>query len=383
MWPLCFTLALPGAQFNQQPQGWNSYQQQPGAWDAGGSLQTGGFNQPSAFASSQLYNRQQQAPAYNQQQQGFGGFSNNGYGQPQQQQYAQPGGFGQQPPLRPMSVAPLGSNPFESGHFYVNSDYQTRVRSSMQARWAEGHTRTEMSTMLSVPSAFWVDRISKIRRSTAGAGAASLESILDDAAAQSPPPLVVAILYDLPNRDCHAYASNGEICCEYQADGTTCNYETRDGTCRVGLAKYQSEYVDGFVAVLAAHASVPTVVIVEPDSLPNLATNLANPRCGNDATGAAYKQGVCVWLLAESPLTLHVRSHLNLPCEHPSTLHRHRVRAISPQYPLNLPLDSSQASGTRCTRCTRTPPTRCSTWTRGTAAGSAGPSRHDFPPELP
>ena len=37
---------------------------------------------------------------------------------------------------------------------------------------------------------------------------------------------------------------------------------------------------------------MPVVVIVEPDSLPNLATNLENPRCGGAATQEAYEQGV-------------------------------------------------------------------------------------------
>ena len=97
---------------------------------------------------------------------------------------------------------------------------------------------------------------------------------------------------DLPNRDCHALASNGEVCCEYNEDGATCNYDTREPTCRVGLAKYKSEYVDAFAAMLKAHAEVPTVVILEPDSLPNMATNLDQPRCGNAATQAAYIQGL-------------------------------------------------------------------------------------------
>ena len=35
-----------------------------------------------------------------------------------------------------------------------------------------------------------------------------------------------------------------------------------------------------------------TQVVIEPDSLPNLATNLENPRCGNLATQAAYKRGI-------------------------------------------------------------------------------------------
>ena len=37
---------------------------------------------------------------------------------------------------------------------------------------------------------------------------------------------------------------------------------------------------------------VPIVLVIEPDSLPNLASNLADPHCGNTATQAAYLQGV-------------------------------------------------------------------------------------------
>ena len=40
------------------------------------------------------------------------------------------------------------------------------------------------------------------------------------------------------------------------------------------------------------HAQVPIAVIIEPDSLPNLATNTGNPHCGNSATRAAYTQGI-------------------------------------------------------------------------------------------
>ena len=37
---------------------------------------------------------------------------------------------------------------------------------------------------------------------------------------------------------------------------------------------------------------MPIVAIVEPDSLPNLATNTGNPHCGNEATTTAYKTGI-------------------------------------------------------------------------------------------
>jgi len=195
-------------------------------------------------------------------------------------------------------IRPRGDNPFAvHPQYYVNHDYQSRVLKSMRTAWAaSAHTHEEMNNMLSVPSAFWVDRIAKVRASTAGGGA-SLEGLLRDAASQASPPLVVVILYDLPNRDCHALASNGEICCEYLTDGT-CNYESLDGSCNVGLRKYKSEYVDPFVQTLATYRSVPVVVIMEPDSLPNLATNLATPRCGNQATQTAYADGIAYALEA-------------------------------------------------------------------------------------
>ena len=40
------------------------------------------------------------------------------------------------------------------------------------------------------------------------------------------------------------------------------------------------------------HNKVEIVLIIEPDSLPNLATNAGDYNCGNSATTAAYKTGV-------------------------------------------------------------------------------------------
>ena len=71
-----------------------------------------------------------------------------------------------------------------------------------------------------------------------GSNTSTLEGILADAASKQPHPLVTVIVYDLPNRDCHAKASNGEICCVPNPDGT-CNYDSAgDGTCSSGLATY-------------------------------------------------------------------------------------------------------------------------------------------------
>jgi len=47
------------------------------------------------------------------------------------------------------------------------------------------------------------------------------------------------------------------------------------------------------VALFAQYqGKLPIVAVIEPDSLPNLATNMGDPHCGNSATVAAYKTGI-------------------------------------------------------------------------------------------
>ncbi|KAH8088871.1 cellulose 1,4-beta-cellobiosidase [Aureococcus anophagefferens] len=158
--------------------------------------------------------------------------------------------------------------------------------------------------MKGVASAYWIDVKGKLDPN--GTSTADARGILLDAAAHAEPPLVVFIVYDLPNRDCHAYASNGEICCAYNDDGT-CDYDN-SGDCAAGLDQggkqtystrlqcldeYKTTYVDPFAAILAEFEGVvPVALILEPDSLPNFATNLDDPRCGNIGTKNAYELGI-------------------------------------------------------------------------------------------
>mmetsp|Transcript_68157 Transcript_68157/g.192569 ORF Transcript_68157/g.192569 Transcript_68157/m.192569 type:complete len:539 (-) Transcript_68157:230-1846(-) len=176
-------------------------------------------------------------------------------------------------------------NPFESRPFYVNPTYISELESSIAT--AEDEVKCTLESMRGVPSAFWLDSKAKIL----GKGSNTMQGILQDAASKSPPQLVVFIVYDLPNRDCHAKASNGEICCTYKEDGS-CDY-IKAGDCSAGLDEYSSEYIDKIAGVLRHFEGlVPVVLVIEPDSLPNLSTNQADPRCGSSATMAAYRGGV-------------------------------------------------------------------------------------------
>merc|ERR1712061_822157 len=116
------------------------------------------------------------------------------------------------------------------------------------------------------------------------------QGILADAAAKSPPELVVLIWYDFPNRDCAAAASMGEICCAYLPNGR-CDWGN-GGDCAEGINEYKTTYVDPFIEVLVEYRGrVPVVIVYEPDSLPNFATNLGVPNCAAVETRNAYSQG--------------------------------------------------------------------------------------------
>ena len=90
---------------------------------------------------------------------------------------------------------------------------------------------------------------------------AKIAPVLEGAKSTGNVPMFV--VYDLPNRDCAALASNGEINCE-------------DNTCAKGLDTYKTQYVDKVIAEFAKYPDVQIIAIVEPDSLPNLATNMSD-----------------------------------------------------------------------------------------------------------
>lgn len=81
--------------------------------------------------------------------------------------------------------------------------------------------------------------------------------------------IVPFVVYDLPERDCAAAASNGEL--------TLANN---------GSALYM-EYIDSIATILKQFPTIPVALIIEPDSLANLVTNAGTAKCANAAS--AYK----------------------------------------------------------------------------------------------
>lgn len=156
-------------------------------------------------------------------------------------------------------------NPFKGVNFYINPDYVANVEAT-----AKRHPdmADKILKVAKYPSAIWLDRIAAVE---------GLKARLDEAKQQQDktgkPTLTVVVVYDLPNRDCAAEASAGEL-----------------KVAQNGEERYKKEFIDPITAQLKAHPDQPIVIVLEPDSLGNLATNMSLPMCQEART--AYKEGV-------------------------------------------------------------------------------------------
>jgi len=182
--------------------------------------------------------------------------------------------------LIPMALG----NPFKNP-FYVHPTYTQNVETTIKQVTDSSIVQT-LKIAQGVGSAYWIDTKSKITAPLPNTN--TLDGILNDASKKTPAPLIVFITYNLPNRDCNAFASNGEICCNDKLPNGQCAYEKQD--CSQGLTEYKTQYIDKIVAVVKKYPKVPTVTVIEPDSLPNLVTNGGNARCKASVT--SYKEGI-------------------------------------------------------------------------------------------
>ncbi len=163
--------------------------------------------------------------------------------------------------------APAGStrNPFKDVALFLNPAYTASVEATAKRHPDEAATIRKVAQN---PTAVWLDSISAIDK---------LSGWLDEAKKQQDasgkPTLTVVVVYDLPNRDCSAAASAGELKVSER-----------------GEQRYKTEFIDPITTIFKAHPAQPIVVVLEPDSLGNLATNMALPLC--QEARSAYKNGV-------------------------------------------------------------------------------------------
>lgn len=92
----------------------------------------------------------------------------------------------------------------------------------------------------------------------------------------------IFVVYDLPDRDCAAAASNGEWSI---ANGGAANYKA---------------YIKRIRELIIQYSDIRMLLVIEPDSLANMVTNMGVAKCAGAAS--TYKE-----------LTIHALKELNLP----------------------------------------------------------------------
>jgi cellulose 1,4-beta-cellobiosidase len=168
------------------------------------------------------------------------------------------------PPIERLPAMPVtpatgeaapAKNPFDGAEFYLDPEYAKKIAST---KAKDPAVKAMLAKMKKFPTGLWLDRIAALEQ---------LPKWLDDAAKQSKkkkkkPVVPVVVVYDLPNRDCSAKASAGELSVE-----------------QGGEERYRKEFIDPIAEQFSKRADQRIVVVLEPDSLPNVVTNLSVEKC--------------------------------------------------------------------------------------------------------
>ncbi|KAI9155042.1 Exoglucanase 2 [Paramyrothecium foliicola] len=165
------------------------------------------------------------------------------------------------PPPVGSGTATWSGNPFSGVNLWANAYYSSEIH-TLAIPKLSGPLATAAAKVAEVPTFQWLDTFAKtplMRGALADIRAANKAG--GNYAAQF-------VVYDLPDRDCAAAASNGE-------------YAIIDG----GVAKYKN-YIDTIRDIILEYSDIRILLVIEPDSLANLVTNLNVPKCQN--AQAAY-----------------------------------------------------------------------------------------------
>jgi len=184
-------------------------------------------------------------------------------------------------------AAPV-NNPFDGAVGYVNPDYVNEVNVFFNDNPTYKDKVDAMGLLdtdknWKIPTAIWLDSTDAIKGQPPRSRA--LSRYLDDALDKyntnksgGKPIVLSVVIYDLPLRDCDAYSSNGQF--KNASD----------------LAEYKKAYIDEIRKVVSAFYEKPNsdkvrlALIIEPDSIPNLITNMQNTKCSQALE--PYTQGI-------------------------------------------------------------------------------------------
>jgi len=171
---------------------------------------------------------------------------------------------------KPGKGAVQSDNPFIGKELFANSRYAKKVEATIKYFLKKGDwlNAGRARTVQKIPSFFWISNTKDIP---------DLKPLIKEALFKQKitgkKQLLQLVVYNLPDRDCSAKASDGQF--KLSEDG---------------LNKYKA-YVDDIAKIIKSKEGkqLNYVVVIEPDSLGNMVTNMAVEKCAGAAS--AYKEG--------------------------------------------------------------------------------------------
>ena len=161
-------------------------------------------------------------------------------------------------------------NPFKGKTQFVNPSWGAKLEETYKSFQAQGDAENaaKVRKVQQTSTFVWVSRLSELPR-------------IDDAikaarAAQrktGKKQIVGLVLYNLPDRDCSAGESAGELKSEEN-----------------GLERYKKEFIRPYAQKVALAPDLEFAIVLEPDSLGNLVTNMGIELCAQAAD--IYRQGI-------------------------------------------------------------------------------------------
>jgi len=167
--------------------------------------------------------------------------------------------------VKPSTPPAPAQNPFAGAKIYGDPEFAKMVA---RAATANPEDAARLKKVATFPVAFWLESLE-----TAKLAGPALDEMAKQQAAGGPPLVPTFVVYNLPNRDCSAAGSRGELSVD-----------------KNGEALYQTQFIDVIAAAFKAHPNQKITVVLEPDSLGNLVTNMAVPTCA--AAEQIYRRGM-------------------------------------------------------------------------------------------
>ncbi|GKT66914.1 glycoside hydrolase family 6 protein [Colletotrichum tofieldiae] len=162
------------------------------------------------------------------------------------------------------------TNPFEGKKLYANPDWAEKLEQTYDAFVAKGDSENagKVRTIQNIGTFVWISNTASLPNIDT-----AIERARTAQEKTGEKQIVGLVLYNLPDRDCSAGESAGEFSSEEN-----------------GLELYKETYIKPYAEKLAAASDLTFAVVLEPDSLANLVTNLNVEFCAK--AQPVYEEGI-------------------------------------------------------------------------------------------